>query len=276
MRCLSNHSDCDDDRLLTRRNLLELTAVGSLAALGGCLGAGTPPDTFELDTRTNGRTRRIETTVDGRRTLFTASVPASEYTAAKRRDRSFRDAVHQARSSSVIDALGQQIGDRFSTSADRFVAAQGIVDSLQYLHDDTTSPSTEYVRYPVETLVEGVGDCEDLAILLLGLLSSAPLGCRTGLLVPKGHVAVLVALADVPESLLVPDPLTVTVAGVEYVYVESSARHPPGSWANDHGERPLLAAYRGCWYPLDTEAVVEELGDAIAERRLGEATQYFR
>jgi len=45
------------------------------------------------------------------------------------------------------------------------------VQSLPYTVDSVTSPFDEYPRYPVETLVDGGGDCEDTSILLASLLA---------------------------------------------------------------------------------------------------------
>lgn len=44
------------------------------------------------------------------------------------------------------------------------------VQSLQYMYDIKSKKEEEYVRYPVETLVDGVGDCEDMVILAASIL----------------------------------------------------------------------------------------------------------
>ncbi len=50
------------------------------------------------------------------------------------------------------------------------------VQSLPYTSDDVTTGFDEYVRYPVETLVDGGGDCEDTSILTAALLDGMGYG----------------------------------------------------------------------------------------------------
>ncbi len=50
----------------------------------------------------------------------------------------------------------------------QFVAA--FVQSLPYTSDIETTGHKDYVRYPIETLADFGGDCEDTAILLAALL----------------------------------------------------------------------------------------------------------
>lgn len=49
----------------------------------------------------------------------------------------------------------------------------------------------EYPKYPVETLAEGKGDCEDYAILAAAILKV--MGCEAALLFVPGHAALGVA-----------------------------------------------------------------------------------
>ena len=62
------------------------------------------------------------------------------------------------------------------------------VQSLPYTVDSATSPFDEYPRYPIETLVDGGGDCEDTSILLASLLTE--MGYGVVLLSPPEHMAV--------------------------------------------------------------------------------------
>lgn len=65
--------------------------------------------------------------------------------------------------------------------------AAAFVQSLPYTADNVTTGYDEYPRYPVETLVDNGGDCEDTAILLSALLDE--LGYRTVLINLPGHFA---------------------------------------------------------------------------------------
>lgn len=44
------------------------------------------------------------------------------------------------------------------------------VQSLQYVSDSLSRGEEEYIRYPIETLVDGIGDCEDMVILAASIL----------------------------------------------------------------------------------------------------------
>jgi hypothetical protein len=50
------------------------------------------------------------------------------------------------------------------------------VQSLPYTSDDVTTGFDEYARYPLETLVDGGGDCEDTSILTSALLDGMGYG----------------------------------------------------------------------------------------------------
>ena len=67
-----------------------------------------------------------------------------------------------------------------------FVAA--FVQSLPYTSDSVTTGFDEYPRYPVETLVDNGGDCEDTSILLAAILNE--MGYGTVLINPPNHLAV--------------------------------------------------------------------------------------
>ncbi len=68
----------------------------------------------------------------------------------------------------------------------------GFVQALEYRADDPTNASVEYPRYPIETLNEQGGDCEDKAILCAELLYLA--GYNVSLLRLPDHMAVGVHL----------------------------------------------------------------------------------
>lgn len=72
--------------------------------------------------------------------------------------------------------------------------AIAFVQSLLYTIDSVTSPFDEYPRFPVETLVDGGGDCEDTSILLASLLDE--MGYGVVLLGLPDHMAVGVKGGD--------------------------------------------------------------------------------
>ncbi|MFH1624926.1 MAG: hypothetical protein ABID54_07195, partial [Pseudomonadota bacterium] len=66
--------------------------------------------------------------------------------------------------------------------------AIAFVQGLPYTVDSVTSPFDEYPRYPVETLVDGGGDCENTSILLASILSE--MGYGVVLLALPEHMAI--------------------------------------------------------------------------------------
>jgi hypothetical protein len=88
-------------------------------------------------------------------------------------------------------------------------------------YTDDLSPQTgqliEYPRYPLETLVDKKGDCEDQSILTATLL--AAMGYSVALLILPIHVALGIAgFDDKPGSRVVH-----AATGVCYLYVETTA-----------------------------------------------------
>ena len=87
------------------------------------------------------------------------------------------------------------------------------VQSLEYQREHTIP---EYPKYPIETLVDGGGDCEDTAILLAALLREA--GYSTILLSPPGHMATAVAVEGKSGSFF---PWN----GKKYFYIETTGKN---------------------------------------------------
>ncbi|MCK4299961.1 MAG: hypothetical protein KAX80_10540, partial [Planctomycetes bacterium] len=86
------------------------------------------------------------------------------------------------------------------------------VQSLPYTSDDVTTGFDEYARYPIETLVDGGGDCEDTSILTSALLNG--MGYGAVLFDFPGHVGVGVDVDHYGTYWLYED--------VKYYYVETT------------------------------------------------------
>jgi hypothetical protein len=96
-----------------------------------------------------------------------------------------------------------------------FIAS--FVQSIEYKKDDPETETYEYPRYPLETLKEKRGDCEDKAILTAALLDS--LGYNVSLIRLPQHMAVGVNLNE-------------TIAGYsyyidQYYFLESTTLFMP-------------------------------------------------
>lgn len=88
---------------------------------------------------------------------------------------------------------------------------------IEYQFDKDSTPLSEWPRYPIETLYEGIGDCEDVSILTAAIMNR--LGFKVALLHLPGHCAL--GIAGVPNlpGTYVED----TKSGTRYYYAESTA-----------------------------------------------------
>ena len=257
----------------TRRELLR-AGIGISMAFSGCLGSG------GKSSSTNGhskvRRRRYAVTVDGRRERLTLDVPTAAYKRAQEQPRSLSRAIASARSSELLHQLGRQIAAGYETNSEQLLAAQAAVASIPYATDTASTGTGEYVRYPVETLTEQTGDCEDVAVLLAGLLESPALGFQSGLVVTESHCAALVATEEIDSSIVAADALGLTLSGTDYIYLEATDRSPPGSRGGSNREQPLLAAYLHHWYLLDMPALRDALAEAVKTEEVDYAWQFIR
>ena len=114
----------------------------------------------------------------------------------------------------LMHALAQEFSRYALTEKDRIGLALSFVQSLPYAFDADSKGKEEYVRYPVETLVDGCGDCEDKVALLVALLYEMDVDFV--LLVLPEHMAVGVHCdeIDIPRYLL--------YQGKKYYYLETT------------------------------------------------------
>jgi hypothetical protein len=95
------------------------------------------------------------------------------------------------------------------------------VQGLDYIADeDEDGNEIEYPKYPIETLVDGGGDCEDTAILLASLIKAE--GYGVALICMPDHVAVGISGEGV-EGL----GSYYEYDGKKYYYVETTAQNWP-------------------------------------------------
>ena len=115
----------------------------------------------------------------------------------------------------------KQVGanNGFSQYDDAMIAAI-FVQNLPYLDDLNSTGQAEYPRYPLETIVDNGGDCEDKAILASAILHE--MGYDVVLLKFPDHMAVGV---DLPDGVSLPDneqPMYYDYHGKRYYYLETS------------------------------------------------------
>jgi len=107
------------------------------------------------------------------------------------------------------------------------------VQSLPYATDDVTTPFDEYPRYPIETLVDMTGDCEDTSILAAALLDM------------MGHDIVLIEL---------PNHMALGIAGGDEFY---------GTYYLDNGTKYFYAETTGAGWDIGVIPDEYEDGSAI-------------
>lgn len=184
-------------------------------------------------------------------------------------------AFEAARKNPYVQMVGQALYEMADskggdTEALAFNLARTFSQSFPYNHDHETHDQYHYPNYAEETLVEGVGDCEDKSVLLAGMLEQEPFNYDTALIFPPKHVAVGVAAEDIPVNIA---PEDVTNAGVSvgdkrYVYVESTDVHPAGKSTRDLNE--IRAVYADGWKQWrlinNGEGVIRYLREIFGER----------
>ena len=88
------------------------------------------------------------------------------------------------------------------------------VQSIEYVDDMTSTGYTDFPKYPLETLYDQCGDCEDSSILLGALLKELGYGCIF-IELPE-HVAIGVkATDDAPGTYY-------DYNGSHYLYIETT------------------------------------------------------
>ena len=94
----------------------------------------------------------------------------------------------------LVDNLMYSFGK--DSNVDKINFAASFVQNLEYKKDSDTNESVEYARYPIETLFNGVGvgDCEDLSILMASILNE--LDYDIALFRLPNHMAVGVQLSE--------------------------------------------------------------------------------
>jgi len=152
---------------------------------------------------------------------WTINIPLSlyiEYYSRARPDE-YRDWVDMADDpdddryiDSIVDSMERAARTERFNEIEMVEYVIAFVQGLPYTSDSATTGSDEYPRYPIETLFDRGGDCEDTAILTVALLSE--LGYDVALLIYDDHVAVGVVV-DTYGSYYVED-------GKDYFYLETT------------------------------------------------------
>ncbi len=161
---------------------------------------------------------------DGRQWTWNLSIPKTLYQAYKdvpvfSRTRNglegygFLTTTNDYYIKALAEKLNQTANEMGYDSFDEVSFVLAFVQSLPYTSDSVTSGYDEYPRFPIETLVDGGGDCEDTAVLFATLTLIMNYG--TVYVNPPNHYAVGVLGKDLQGSYL-------TFHGQTYYYCETT------------------------------------------------------
>jgi len=118
----------------------------------------------------------------------------------------------------LIDWFKTTAADRGFSEHETCDFMVAFVQGLPYTTDDVTTGFDEYLRYPLETLYDDGGDCEDTSILLAALLYRMQIDVALLLLPEDAPQHVAVAVAADPSTL----GRYISVDGKKYYYLETT------------------------------------------------------
>ena len=168
---------------------------------------------------------RYEWNYKGSRWYYDTQIPKAnyDYFSSKVRTGSYEEYVLNPHD----DESMADIADLFSSEAEEegwqewetisFVLS--FVQSMPYTSDEVATGYDEYPRYPVETLVDGRGDCEDTAILFVSIVREMGYGVALLDLKEDKHMAAGVLISrDLVDNWQGHYPLTYYTAQDDKIY----------------------------------------------------------
>lgn len=214
--------------------------------------------------RRNSFIREFAWTYAGTEYAWALSLPRPYFRAHRRRHRQYTygsyvaDTFTQHVVAGLCRPIERKANKRGFSRAELIRFASAFVQHLPYTPDDVSTDFSNYPRYPIETLVDETGDCEDSSLLLAAILHG--LGYEVGLLEFPTHLAVGVVEADLPTNL--------TFDGVGYTYIEATGtgwapgRVPPKYRNVDatlHRVETAPAVYC-CWHAVAEDGHISSAG----------------
>ena len=146
------------------------------------------------DSASESYTQRYSWTYDGHNQSILISISKEDYDYYRDKTHTKKDFRVYALSEDDRQILSRIVenfqgqGRRYKFTEDQTALnVVAFVQSMPYTSDSVTTGYVEYPRYPVETLADGGGDCEDKVILAAALLSE--MGYETVLIKVSNHIA---------------------------------------------------------------------------------------
>ena len=119
----------------------------------------------------------------------------------------------------TIQSIAEDINDYSKGSSCLHCAAIDFVESMIYQYDIDYNKNQEYPKYPIETIVDKRGDCEDTSFLMAAVLKA--LNVDSVLLIYSDHVVVGVACDNCTGTYY-------NFRGKKFYFLESTSA--PGNW----------------------------------------------
>jgi hypothetical protein len=175
----------------------------------------------------------------------------------------FNNVVHNSNYTELVSALVPNNVENDLLAVLRFV------QQTEYREDYNSTNKFGYVRYPVETLVDGVGDCKDTTVLFTALTNA--LGVATGYASFIGHVAPLIPKHMIPDELLPNPKATVPINNTDYFIVETTAPNEIGHTVKDKND--LIFTYTDEITTFNIENIPTHIKQGIEKMRSKNTTK---
>ncbi len=184
---------------------------------------------------TDAFTRRYDWSFDGRRFEWPLALPRAYYETHRRRHRVYdygmyvADEFTQRIVAGLCASMERQAEDHGFDDETRLRFAAAFVQHLPYTPDSVSTDYSNYPRYPIETLVDETGDCEDTSLLLAAILHG--LGVEVGLVEFPTHLGVGIVAPDLPTNF--------EFDGTAVTYLEATATGwDPGTVPPKYADEP--------------------------------------
>jgi hypothetical protein len=131
--------------------------------------------------------RHYEWEFEGTTWNWNMMINKTEYMYYSSQPRTYDYASYMTDDDEYIESLAEsldEVADSEGWSSFELVSfTLAFVQSLEYTEDDVTTGYDEYPRYPIETLVDRGGDCEDTSVLFATLIQADPINIDCVLLI---------------------------------------------------------------------------------------------
>jgi len=167
--------------------------------------------------------RHYEWEFDGRLWTWDMMIPVESYIHYHQKERTYDYTAYVTEDDPVIESLAgelKNLADERGWNQYKLVSfTLAFVQSLEYTSDSVTTGYDEYPRYPVETLVDRGGDCEDTSILFVSLIQADPINIDAVLLLLPADRPVHMAAGVAGKGI---SGYYYTFEGKHYYYCETT------------------------------------------------------